>query len=100
MTLTDLPRTGIPYDQLIEPSRVHGSLYTRPEIFAEELAKIWYTTWVFVGHVSEVARPGDYVRKNIGPQDVVMTRGSDGEVHLLLNRCAHRGNIVCEAEQG
>jgi fatty-acyl-CoA synthase len=100
MTLTDLPRTGIPYDELIQPSRVHGSLYTRPDIFADELAKIWYRTWVFVGHESEVAKPGDYVRKNIGPQDVVMTRGADGQVHLLLNRCAHRGNLVCEADRG
>jgi fatty-acyl-CoA synthase len=100
MTLTDLPRTGIRYDELIEPSRVHGSLYTRPDIFAEELAKIWYTTWVFVGHESEVAKPNDYVRKSIGPQDVVMTRDASGEVHLLLNRCAHRGNMVCEAEKG
>jgi fatty-acyl-CoA synthase len=100
MTLTDLPRTGIRYDELIEPSRVHGSLYTRPDIFAEELAKIWYTTWVFVGHESEVAKPNDYVRKSIGPQDVVMTRDASGGVHLLLNRCAHRGNMVCEAEKG
>ncbi len=88
------------YDELIRPDRVHGSLYTSPEIFADELAKIWYQSWVYVGHVSEIANPGDYVRKNIGPQDVIMSRSADGEVHLLLNRCAHRGNLVCEAEAG
>ena len=48
---------------LIQPDKVHGSLYTDPGIFAEELQKIWYRTWVFVGHESEVAQPGDYVRK-------------------------------------
>ncbi|MER5538899.1 aromatic ring-hydroxylating oxygenase subunit alpha [Streptomyces mirabilis] len=88
------------YARLIQPTRVHGSLYTDPEIFAEELERIWYRTWVYVGHVSEVPEPGDYVRKNIGPQDVVMTRDRDGEVHLLLNRCAHRGNLVCDAPSG
>jgi phenylpropionate dioxygenase-like ring-hydroxylating dioxygenase large terminal subunit len=88
------------YHDLIRADRVHGSLYTSPEIFAEELARIWYRGWVYVGHASEVANPGDYVRKNIGPQDVIMTRDSDGEVHLLLNRCAHRGNLVCEADAG
>lgn len=88
------------YDELIRPDRVHGSLYTSPEIFADELAKIWYRSWVYVGHVSEIANPGDYVRKNIGPQDVIMSRSADGEVHLLLNRCAHRGNLVCEADAG
>lgn len=88
------------YSALIKSDKVHGSLYTDPRIFAEELERIWYRTWVYVGHVSEVPEPNDYVRKSIGPQDVVMTRDRDGEVHLLLNRCAHRANLVCEDEQG
>ena len=110
MTLIDIPsqtsrpdgpqNREIPYRDLVQPQRVHGSLYTRPDIFSDELAKIWYRTWVYVGHVSEIAEPNDYVRKSIGPQDVIMTRSRDGEVHLLLNRCAHRGNLVCEADTG
>ena len=32
--------------------------------------------------------------------DIIITRGADGRVRLLLNRCAHRGNLVCEAERG
>jgi phenylpropionate dioxygenase-like ring-hydroxylating dioxygenase large terminal subunit len=85
---------------LIEPERVHSALYTDPAIYAEELERIWYRSWVYVGHVSEIAKPNDYVRKNIGAQDVVMTRDARGEVHLLLNRCAHRGNLVCEDSSG
>src|SRR4051812_13395968 len=86
--------------KLVQPQRVHGSLYTSPEIFAAELERIWYRTWVYIGHVSEVASPNDYVRKTVGPQDVIMTRGRDGVVRVLLNRCAHRGNLVCEAAAG
>jgi phenylpropionate dioxygenase-like ring-hydroxylating dioxygenase large terminal subunit len=92
--------TGPDYARLIEPDRVHGSLYTDPRVFADELARIWYRTWVYVGHESEVAEPGDYVRKTLGLQDVIMTRGADGAVRLLLNRCAHRANLVCAAERG
>src|SRR5690348_4767013 len=88
------------YAELIQPDKVHGSLYTDRAIFADELRKIWYTTWVFVGHESEVPEPNDYVRKKLGLQDVIMTRDKDGEVHLLLNRCAHRGNQVCDDQQG
>jgi phenylpropionate dioxygenase-like ring-hydroxylating dioxygenase large terminal subunit len=88
------------YGSLVRPDRVHGSLYYDPRIFQEELERIWYRTWVYVGHASEVPQPNDYVRKNIGPQDIVMTRGQDGEVHLLLNRCAHRANLVCEDAKG
>ena len=40
------------WDELIRPDRVHGSLYSDPGIFANELQKIWYRTWVYVGHES------------------------------------------------
>ena len=88
------------FDELIKADRVHGSLYTDPEIYEQELERIWYRTWVYVGHVSEVPQPNDYVLKSIGPQQVIMTRDRDGEIHLLLNRCAHRANQVCDAPRG
>jgi phenylpropionate dioxygenase-like ring-hydroxylating dioxygenase large terminal subunit len=88
------------YEALIEPERVHASLYTDQEIFAEELRKICYRTWVVVGHESEVSQPNDYVRKKLGMQDVIMTRDRDGQIHLLLNRCSHRGNQVCDDAKG
>ena len=105
MTATNRPvheidSTGSSWDQLIRSDKVHGSLYTDPAIFAAELRDIWYTTWVFVGHESEVPQPNDYARKKLGLQDVIMTRDRDGQVHLLLNRCAHRGNQVCDDDRG
>jgi phenylpropionate dioxygenase-like ring-hydroxylating dioxygenase large terminal subunit len=88
------------YSDLIRPRQVHGSLYTDPDIFAEELDRIWYTTWVYVGHESEIPQPNDFIRKSLGLQEVLMTRARDGRIHLLLNRCAHRGNEVCDAAAG
>jgi phenylpropionate dioxygenase-like ring-hydroxylating dioxygenase large terminal subunit len=91
-----LPNWG----ELIEHDRVHGSLYTDPAIYQAELERIWYSTWVYVGHVSEVPEPNDYVLKSIGPQAVIMSRDRQGQIHLLLNRCTHRANLVCDAPQG
>lgn len=88
------------WSDLIREDRVHGALYHDPAIFEAELQNIWYRTWVYVGHESEVAKPNDFVMKSIGPQPVIMTRGEDGRIHLLLNRCPHRGNQVCTAERG
>ncbi len=85
---------------LVQADRVHGSLYTDAAIFEAELQKIWYRTWVYVGHVSEVPLPNDYVMKSIGPEPVIMTRDRDGQIHLLHNRCPHRGNLVCVSEKG
>lgn len=87
-------------DGRIQQKQVHGSLYTDPDIFTQELERIWYRTWILVGHESEVPEPGDYVRKAIGPQDLVMVRDRQGDVRLLLNRCPHRGNLVCEDQRG
>lgn len=90
----------VPYEELILPDRVHGSLHTDQQVFDDELERIWYRTWIYVGHGSEVSEPGDYCRKQIGLQPVVLTRAQDGELHVLLNRCAHLGNLVCHEENG
>ncbi len=91
---------AIDYHELIHEDRIHGSLYRDPDIFEEEFSKIWYRSWVYVGHESEVPEPGDYRTKQIGRQPVIMVRDENGSVNLLLNRCAHRGNIVCQNERG
>jgi phenylpropionate dioxygenase-like ring-hydroxylating dioxygenase large terminal subunit len=96
-----MPATETPaWGELIRPDQVHGSLYADPAIFRQELDRIWYRTWVYVGHESEVPKPNDFVMKSIGPQDVIMVRGEDGAVRLLHNRCPHRGNQVCTEPRG
>lgn len=92
--------SSIRWDELIQHDRVHGSVYTDPAVYEAELERIWYRTWVYVGHESEVPEPNDYVLKSIGPQPVIMTRDRQGKMHLLLNRCTHRANLVCDAPQG
>jgi phenylpropionate dioxygenase-like ring-hydroxylating dioxygenase large terminal subunit len=39
-------------EDLARVDRTHVSLYTDPAIFKQEMEKIFYTTWVFVGHES------------------------------------------------
>lgn len=88
------------YEALVQHDRIHASLYTDPRIFADELEQIFYRGWVFVGHESEIRRPGDFITRHIGTQPVIMARGSNAEVSVLLNRCAHRGTMVCAAASG
>ena len=92
--------TAVDYRSLVQPARVHGSLYTDPAVFADELDRIWNRTWVCLGHQSEVGAPDAFVRKAIGPQELLMTRSAHGELHVLFNRCAHRGSRVCEEAGG
>ena len=90
----------IDYKALVEDDRIHASLYTDPRIFADEMERIFHRGWVFVGHASEIPRPGDYVTRRIGVQPVIMVRGRDGDVSVLVNRCRHRGTMLCPAERG
>lgn len=90
----------VDYGTLIEPDRVNGRLYRDTAIFDDELARIWHREWLYVAHESEVPQPGDFVTRTMGRQPVLVVRGEDGQVRLLLNRCTHRGNTICQAERG
>lgn len=98
MATMSLPAGAI--GALIQGDRIHGSLYHDPAIFELELKNIWHKAWVFLGHESEVKKAGDYVRKQIGREAVLLTRCADGKVRLLHNRCPHRANQVCSEEKG
>ena len=61
----------VDYKALIEPTRVHSRLYYDEAIFKEELEKIWYRTWVYVGHTSEIPKRGDYKTTKVGRNSVI-----------------------------
>ncbi len=86
--------------KLIEPGRVHRRVYTDPDIFEFEMERIFGRAWLFVGHTSQVPQAGDFVTTELGRQPVIMTRHRDGSVHVLLNRCTHRGAKVVNERKG
>jgi phenylpropionate dioxygenase-like ring-hydroxylating dioxygenase large terminal subunit len=55
---------------------------------------LFANTWVYVGHDSQVPNPGDYFGTTIGTQPVMMVRHSDQSVHVLHNRCPHKGTRI------
>lgn len=79
---------------------VHTSAYTDPYIFDLEMQRIFESNWIFVAHESQIPEIGDYVTTQIGVQPVIVCRADDGQVHVLLNRCRHRGSVVCRTERG
>jgi benzoate/toluate 1,2-dioxygenase alpha subunit len=87
-------------DELVLDDRVHRRIYCDPAIFEAEMERIFERVWVYVGHESEIAKPGDYRATRLGRQPVVLTRTEDGTVHVLVNRCTHRGSLICREERG
>jgi len=97
---SSVPTTPIDYKALVQDDRIHASLYTDPRIFDDERERIFHRGWVFVGHDSEIPRPGDFVTRHVGTEPVIMVRGKDDAVSVLVNRCMHRGTMVCSADRG
>jgi phenylpropionate dioxygenase-like ring-hydroxylating dioxygenase large terminal subunit len=91
-----------PAELIRDDWRVHGSIYTDPEIFALEQQRLFRgRPWLYVAHESEIRQPGDYKTTYAGTQPVIVARGADdGEIRVLLNRCRHRGTAVCHSEFG
>jgi len=84
----------------VQPDRVHRDVYLDPGIFELEMQRLWRRTWVYVGHESQVPGSGDFHTADIAGQPVVMVRAADGALHVLLNRCAHKGSKVVGAKSG
>lgn len=91
---------SIDYHELVKTDAVHGRVYTDPDIFEEEMHRIYGREWVYVGHESEVPAVGDFKRKTLGRQSVIFCRDRQGRVNVLFNRCRHRASTVCQLERG
>jgi phenylpropionate dioxygenase-like ring-hydroxylating dioxygenase large terminal subunit len=86
--------------QLVQPGRVNRRLYTDPDIFELELARIFGSAWIYVGHESQVKNIGDFLATRIGHKPLLLVRDASGKIALLHNQCAHRGSMVVASEQG
>ncbi|HTX63751.1 MAG TPA: Rieske (2Fe-2S) protein, partial [Acidimicrobiales bacterium] len=80
--------------------RVHRSVYRDERIFDRERERIWGRAWLYLGHASEVPRPGDFKLRTIGGRELIFLRDVHGKVRAFLNACPHRGTAVCREPEG
>ena len=82
-------------------SRIPDWIYTSEDIYQRELDRIFHgPTWNFVGFEAEIPNPGDFRRSYVGTTPVIVSRGKDGEVYVMENRCRHRGVEMCREMRG
>lgn len=81
--------------------RVPAWIYSDPAIFASEIARFHEgSSWNYVGLECELPEPNSYMRTFVGTRGVIVTRDAEGQVHVMENRCAHRGAPVCWKQKG
>lgn len=80
--------------RLVQPQQVHRDIYTSPEVYRLEMKHLFRNAWVYVGHESQTAKPGDYITAQIGDQPLLMVRHTDNQIRVLYNRCPHKGTKI------
>jgi choline monooxygenase len=73
-----------------------AGLYFDPEVFREEKEKIFARTWQVAGHISQVAKPGDYFTTEVAGEPLLFVRDNAGEVRGFYNVCRHRAGPPAE----
>jgi p-cumate 2,3-dioxygenase alpha subunit len=80
--------------------QVNRAVYTDPAIFELEKKHLLRKSWLYLGHVSEVKKPNDFIVRNVIDATLIMTRDRAGEIHAFFNTCPHRGAIICRESAG
>jgi len=75
-------------------------VYRCPEFYELERELIFARSWLFVGHLSQVPDPGDYLTLDAFGERVVVIRGEDGVLRAFHNVCRHRASRVVSGETG
>lgn len=82
-------------------SRVPFQSYSDEPLYRRELDRFFYNAhWCYVGLEAEIPLPGDFKRSWVGERSVIVVRNHDGTIHVVENRCAHRGVQFCQRNFG
>ena len=73
-----------------------ASYYTDPAIWELEKTEIFFRTWQYACHASQLDAPGRFVTMAIFDQEVFLICDGDGEVRAFFNVCLHRGHPLVE----
>ena len=92
----------IPAGRLVDGERgtVSREIFVNAEIYQQEQEQVFTRAWLFVGHESHIPNPGDYFTSYMGEDPVLVSRDRDGQIHVFLNSCRHRGMKVCRYDDG
>ena len=74
--------------------------YTDEDVYELEIERVINRNWILAGHVSELAKPGDFKVFEVALESAVIVHGKDGTIRAFANVCRHRGSRVCLASSG
>jgi len=89
---------------LLDSYQEHLSLpadfYQNPALYAADLDAVFYQSWIYAGHISQITEPGQFFTVEFGNESVIVARAKDNNIRAFANVCRHRGSKVCLEKQG
>lgn len=79
---------------------IDRSIFTDQRLYDQEQARVFAASWLFLGHVDQLQKTGDFFTTFMGEDPVIVTRDTDGRIRAFLNSCRHRGSRVLRADYG
>ena len=70
------------------------------EVLRNEMSNVFAKCWIYVGHGSELKKPGDFHTRRVAGRPIIFVRDQNGQVHCHFNTCRHRAAIVCNDRSG
>ncbi len=80
--------------------KVARTAFVSPDVLAQENLRIFERCWLYLGHESELAKPGNFVTRAIAGRNLIFNRDRNGVVNAFYNTCTHRGAMVCREARG
>ena len=77
-----------------------GWIYSDPEFFAAEMARVVRPSWQLVCHLNDVPDTGDWHGLDLLGESLFVIRGDDGQVRAFANVCRHRASRLVEGSSG
>ena len=81
-------------------STLPAPFYTDETYFQREMERLFARMWVCVGRTEQVAKPGQFIVRELLGESIIITSNAAGHVNAFYNVCRHRGTKLCTEHQG
>src|SRR5688572_8438464 len=71
---------------------LNADSYLSQDTYRKELEAIFYRSWQYACHESQIKEAGDFYTCTVGEQEIFLVRGKDDIVRGFFNVCPHRAH--------
>jgi TetR/AcrR family transcriptional regulator, transcriptional repressor of bet genes len=96
-----VPRAGeAPRTAARASGALPASAYADAALLARERAELLRPAWQLIGHRAEIARPGDFLARDLAGERALVLRDATGTLHAFRNACPNRAHALVARPRG